>query len=492
MWYLKLGSLFSGSGTWELAASLCKINPVWSSEIEPFPIKVTNARFPNTKQLGDITKINGAEIEPVDIITFSSPCQDLSIAGNRSGLKGEQSSLFMEAIRIIREMRLATNNEYPRFIIWENVTGVFSSNKGYDFRTVLEEIAETNIPIPKYGKWANAGMVELSNCQVAWRVLDAQHWGVPQRRKRIFLIADFGGKCAREILFKPEGLFGDIEKSGEKEKGTSKDIERSIRKTSGVGINGQIAGTLDAKITYNISSTLNCMHEQPYIATYDTNVIGLDRRAQSSTGYISKTLSASVGGDNIPCITYDARGNGDGKICNTITGDHENRITDYTALVIDNNITIPIHDKATRYKGGEKTRNDDGSANGLGIGQNGDPCPTLDTKGRHAIFSVNKSFENSQYGNYREGIGTLRASGGDYGGGSENQIFTSTNKDNNYIVRRLTPKECGRLQGFPDSWCDDIPHSDTAEYKMWGNGIALPCVLFIMRGVKSLPLGMGI
>ena len=153
---MKLGSLFDGAGTCCFAAELCGITPVWSSEIEKFPLQVTAKRFPNCRQLGDIKKINGAEIEPVDIISFGSPCQDLSIAGNRQGLSGERSSLFMEAIRIIKEMRYATTNEFPRYAVWENVVGAFSSNGGEDFRTVIEEFCKigdgtASVPRPAGG-----------------------------------------------------------------------------------------------------------------------------------------------------------------------------------------------------------------------------------------------------------------------------------------------------------------------------------------------------
>jgi DNA (cytosine-5)-methyltransferase 1 len=223
---LKLGSLFDGIGGFPLVASRHGIEPVWASEIEPFPIKVTQQHFPNMKHLGDITKINGTEIEPVDVITFGSPCQDLSVAGKREGLSGERSGLFMDAVRIIREMRRASGGEYPRFIVWENVPGAFSSNKGEDFRAVLEEIAETEIPMPRSGKWANAGMVRTERIDIAWRTLDAQYWGVPQRRKRIFLVADFGGQCAGEILFESEGLRRDTAESGEAREEVATDAER--------------------------------------------------------------------------------------------------------------------------------------------------------------------------------------------------------------------------------------------------------------------------
>ena len=222
-----LGSLFDGSGGFPLAGALCGIGPAWASEVEPYPIAVTRSRFPKMKHLGDISKINGAEIEPVDIITFGYPCQDLSVAGKRAGLKHEanggeettRSGLFMEAVRIIKEMRKATNGNYPRFALWENVPGAFSSNKGEDFRVVCEELikivepAASMPPVPQKG-WNYADSYLGDGWSLAYRVFDAQYWGVPQRRRRIYLVTDFRGKCAREILFEREGLRGYYRSTG--------------------------------------------------------------------------------------------------------------------------------------------------------------------------------------------------------------------------------------------------------------------------------------
>jgi len=187
---LTLGSLFDGSGGFPLGGMLAGITPLWASEIEPFAVRVTTKRLPQMKHYGDVSALNGAELPPVDIITFGSPCQDMSIAGKRSGLDGSRSSLFYEAVRIIKEMRCATDGRYPRFAVWENVPGAFSSNKGEDFRCVLEslcQVKDESVSVPRFEKWTTAGEILADGFSIAWRVLDAQYWGVPQRRKRIFL-----------------------------------------------------------------------------------------------------------------------------------------------------------------------------------------------------------------------------------------------------------------------------------------------------------------
>lgn len=209
-----------------MAGGICGVEPVYASEIEPYPIAVTKSRFPKMKHLGNVANIKGDQIEPVDIITFGSPCQDMSVAGKRAGLKhtaaGDdettRSGMFMEAIRIIKEMRNKTNGVYPRYAIWENVPGAFSSNKGEDFRTVLEEFVRISEPnavmpaVPQAG-WAYADCISGNGWSVAYRTFDAQYWGVPQRRRRIYLVADFRGGRAGEILFKREGLRGHTAQS---------------------------------------------------------------------------------------------------------------------------------------------------------------------------------------------------------------------------------------------------------------------------------------
>ena len=244
---LTLGSLFDGIGGWQLAAVRAGIQPIWSSEIEAFPIEVTKRHFPDTLQLGDVTKIDGADIPPVDIICAGSPCQDLSVAGKRAGLAGERSGLFVRAVDIVRQMRRATDGEKPRFFVWENVPGAFSSNHRRDFQAVLEEIGQAEVPMPKSGRWADAGLVRTHTCDIAWRVLDAQYWGVPQRRKRIFLVADFAetGRRAAEILFEPEGVQGDTPQGEGTRKGTAAGAQSGAG-TASLGLDDQVGGRMDA------------------------------------------------------------------------------------------------------------------------------------------------------------------------------------------------------------------------------------------------------
>lgn len=211
---LTLGSLFDGSGGFPLGGLLTgKITTLWSSEVEPFAIRVTTKRLPKVKHYGDVSALNGADLPPVDIITFGSPCQDMSIAGKRDGLDGSRSSLFYEAIRIVKEMRCKTNGAKPRFIVWENVPGAFSSNKGQDFKAVLEAVIGVKepfaeVPAPDKKGWPDADYYLGDGWSVAYRVLDAQWWGVPQRRKRIYLVADFADHSAPKVLFESDGLSG--------------------------------------------------------------------------------------------------------------------------------------------------------------------------------------------------------------------------------------------------------------------------------------------
>lgn len=212
-----------------LAARENGIKPVWSSEIDEFPMAVSRFHFPDVLQLGDINNLDGATLPPVDIICAGSPCQDLSLAGKRRGLDGERSGLFKKATEIVYAMRHATNGQYPKWFVWENVPGAFTSNRGNDFRVVLEEITKESIPMPGSGKWTKAGMVRGTRCSVSWRVLNAQYWGVPQRRKRIFLIADFRAERRPEILFEPESVHRNTKESEGARKRAAADAKAGVR-----------------------------------------------------------------------------------------------------------------------------------------------------------------------------------------------------------------------------------------------------------------------
>ena len=267
---LTLGSLFDGSGGFPLGGLLTgQITPLWSSEVEPFAIRVTTKRLPWVRHYGDVSAISGADLPPVDIITFGSPCQDMSIAGKRDGLDGSRSSLFYEAIRIVKEMRCKTNGEKPRFIVWENVPGAFSSNKGQDFKAVLEAVIgvkepSAQVPAPEKKGWPDADYYLGDGWSVAYRVLDAQWWGVPQRRKRIYLVADFADQSAPKVLFESEGVSRYSAESFRAWQRAATCVESSTGKAGGTGricLNDQDGERMD--VTKEVTSTLRAEAHHP-------------------------------------------------------------------------------------------------------------------------------------------------------------------------------------------------------------------------------------
>lgn len=306
---LTLSSLFDGSGGFPLDGLLAGITPVWASEIEPFPIRVTTKRLPFMKHLGDISTVSGADIEPVDIITFGSPCTDMSVAGKRAGLDGQQSCLFYQAIRIVKEMRWKTNGRYPRYIVWENVPGAFSSNKGEDFKAVLEAVCsvkgeDVSVPEPPKGKWAGAGKIVGNGFSLAWRVLDAQFWGVPQRRKRIYLVADFAGGSAGKVLFESEGMSGYPPQGICPWKGTAGNPAAGTGTAGTVCLNDQGGSRMD--VTENMTCTLRAeSHHPPCIletaAVFENH--SQDTRYSEPLD-IAPTVSSTygMGGNNQPFV----------------------------------------------------------------------------------------------------------------------------------------------------------------------------------------------
>lgn len=625
---LTLGSLFDGSGGFPLGGLLAGIEPVWASEIAPFPIRVTTKRLPQMKHYGDVSKLNGAELPPVDVVTFGSPCQDLSLAGKRYGLSGSRSNLFYEAVRIVKEMRCATNGKYPRFIVWENVPGAFSSNKGQDFRAVLDAICKVKrkdyaVPEPPNGKWTNSGEIVGENFSLAWRVFDAQYWGVPQRRKRIFLVADFAEQCAGKILFESEGMSGYSPKSVCPWQGTSGSAEKSTGKTgiSIDGYNGSVsnqASTLGVNcgmstgrngvmvlndqggnrmdLTENKTCTLRAeAHHPPLVFenhSQDTRYTQLDNVAPT-------VLSTyGTGGNNQPFVletpkTLKIRSGCDGggkgaliqddksatlscnndqtlfvpkcygicsKNSNSMKSDNSNSgfYEAQTSRCIDANGGNPSCNQGgmavVAVQGSVIGRKDKNGPQGSGIDEN--VSFTLNTVDKHAVaYGIDRAAFN-QGKNAKFGICIeeeieppivargANATAVPVYSTSKNSHHTIAEKelantlvatdykdppvvnDTEYIVRRLTPTECARLQGFPDWWCSDLgtenptdeeiknwqnifdeynkavgknvkpksekqiikwlknPHSDSEEYKMWGNGLCLNISVMIMCGIK--------
>ena len=297
---LTLGSLFDGSGGFPLGGLLCGITPVWASEIEPFPIRVTTKRLPFMKHYGDISTMDGGRIEPVDIITFGSPCTDMSVAGKRAGLEGQQSVLFYQAIRIIKEMRCATNGKYPRYIVWENVPGAFSSNCGADFKAVLEAVIgvvceSAEVPAPDNGRWPYADVYMGNGWSVAYRTIDAQHWGVPQRRRRIYLVADFTGGSAGTVLFESEGVSGYSAEGFRSWQRTAGSVANGIG-TPSLCLNDQGGSRMD--VSGSVAATLRAQEHGHPPCVIDSAGFCTEHSAKSrSIGYEeerSPTLRAGV------------------------------------------------------------------------------------------------------------------------------------------------------------------------------------------------------
>ena len=458
---LRLGSLFDGSGGFTLAATKVGIEPVWASEIEPFPILVTTTRLPQMQHLGDICDIDGSQLEPVDVVTFGSPCQDLSVAGKRAGLAGERSGLFHQAVRVIKEMRKASHGLYPRFAVWENVPGAFSSNKGADFHSVLQNLIsvvdeQAAADLPRANKWQKAGAIVADQWSIAWRILDAQFFGLPQRRKRIYLICDFASGRAGHILFEPQRVFRDLAPGcGKRQSAPSNPRAGTHEASKSLDVfalrmrAGKPGGGKGPLVQTNLSGTLGCGNDQTIFepAAFGFNALHEGRGAAVGRyGYsteVSKTLDTS----------------GVSPTCNQ---------------------------------------------GGIAI------VDTVVSASKSDFFC--KGTDNL--------TGPLLAS--DF---TDPPIVTAP-QPSGYRVRRLTPTECARLQGFPDDWTQDLaisdptdsqldywwqvwaswakvqglkkpktrnqvrkwlanPVTDRALYKLWGNGIALPCAKLVLTQIVA-------
>lgn len=502
---LRLGSLFDGIGGFPLAGLRHGFTPVWASEIEPFPIRVTQHHFPSMKHLGDITKINGAEIEPVDVITFGSPCTRLSVAGRHDGfditfecqgteeephiiytnkiratdkyqyiykdycpicgkelIETNESALFFHAIRIIQEMRGATNGTYPRFVVWENVPGAFSSNGGQDFRAVLESFTNTTIPMPISGGWADAGMVGTNSIDLAWRVLDARYWGVPQRRRRIFLVADFGGERAGEILFVEESLRGNSAESRKAREEAARHVGSGIKAAGFKYGNSASARSIGWELEK--SPTLcggEGGNQKPCVAQcvttgtgrrYDpeTETLVVEPRSQDGVCRIHHgvvpTLNTAQEGQRQPCVlAFNGRQD---PVSGNITGSLDACSPQAQCVAYPEPANTLLGKANLSYRG------------------DSDTVVTVDCR---------NLYENQELS------GTIQAKeGGGYSLNYQNPVRIG------YRVRRLIPLECERLQGFPDNWTDIPGASDAARYKAIGNSVAIVCVEFLMQGIARV------
>ena len=496
--------------------------------------------------LGDITKMSGYTIPPVDVVTFGSPCQDLSIAGKRAGMAGERSGLFSEAVRIIREMRYATFGAYPKYAVWENVPGAFSSNKGEDFHAVLQSLCrvidpDAVIPRPTDArggiKWPRAGAILADHYSLAWRTMDAQHWGVPQRRLRISLVLDLTGGRAGEILFEPESLRGHFAPGitpGQATAGTVENGAGTADRAFTLKIrSGCEGGGKGALVQTEKSATLSTLQDQTLFVVEPPKAYSFDSLASNSMKSgnphsgcreveIAKTLDTSPpdpaknqGGIAIldalpfdttqitssqngskphfgdPChplaatahppaavclnyinpvadpLIYDARGNGDGITSPTLTGDHNSRVTDYTAITLQGD-TVAGALLARDYKGPGRA----------------------DSLGRVIAQPVGADLYNGTItGDKAVTLTTATGQGGANTGPSVIEKIIR------WIVRRLTPTECERLQGYPDGWTDlgewidskgkTHKDADTPRYKALGNSIALPQWYYVLGGIAD-------
>ena len=596
---LTLGSLFDGSGGFPLGGLISGVTPVWASEVEPFPIRVTTKRMPFMKHYGDISQMDGGKIEPVDIITFGSPCTDMSIAGKRAGLDGSQSILFYEAIRIIKEMRKATNGKQPRWICWENVTGAFSSNGGNDFKAVLEAVigiaeSEVTVPSPENGRWPYADCYVGDGWSVAYRTLDAQHWGVPQRRRRIYLVADFAGNCAGEVLFKSEGLSGysaESFRSWQRAAACAADGSGApslcLNDQGGarMDVSTDVAGALRAEArhppvvleaagfcTEHSARSRSIGYEEERSPTLRAGVVPavFENHSQDTryTGPVSTapTVAAQygMGGNNQPFVVNEVvpvtlkirsgcEGGGKGALIQedksaTLACGNDQTLFQPKVFGIcskDSNAMKSDNPRSGFYEA-QTTRTLDGNGGNPSCNQGGMAVVSYGidraafNQGENAQFgfSVHEEVEPTivAKGPSAVAVPTFSASKASFFTQAEEELANTLvatdykdppliNAAQEYTVRRLTPAECARLQGFPDWWCADLdtenpteediaywadvwethrkivggsskpktrnqllkwirhPHSDAAEYKMWGNGVALPCVYFVLSGI---------
>lgn len=456
---LTLGSLFDGIGGWQIAAVRAGIKPVWSSEIAPFPAAVTAKHFPETLQMGDITKLDGTTLPLVDIICAGSPCQGLSLAGKRRGLQDERSGLFIKSVEIFRQMRVASDGEYPRFFVWENVPGAFSSNRGEDFQAVLAEIGQADVPMPRNGKWAPAGLAKFPKCDIAWRTLDAQFWGVPQRRRRIFLVADFATekRCAAEVLF--------VEQSVSRDTAESSTARKEVAAVAGDG--AEVSSWCIAGNIINRKDKNGGHH------------LGVDKDVSFTLNTIDRHAVFAEG--DAYCLQGSMIGR---KEKNGPQGSGVNKNVSFTLNTIDRHAV---------FSEDEKTY----SVQAIGHIVESEKSSTLaarDYKSPRNFVEYQKEVPLYDISHLSDGVreipkgavNTLAARMGT-GGGNVAVLNEADRQETDDVrtVRRLTVTECERLQGLPDGYTDvplnGKPASESERLKAIGNGMAQPCADFVLR-----------
>lgn len=469
---LTLGSLFDGSGGFPLGAVLTGIEPLWASEIEPFPIRVTTKRLPGMKHLGDINRMDGSIVPPADIVTGGFCCQDLSVAGRRAGLHGERSGLFFQVIRIIREMLAVTDNEYPKFAVLENVPGMYSSNGGLDFQEVLNELIhikdETlSVPLPEKGRWSTSGEIVGKGFSVGWRTLDAQFWGVAQRRRRCYIVVDFTGKRAGKILFDESGLRGHPTQSGcpwqaaagSAETGAGNAVVFEPGACSRLGgrawaienhpvdsrvkfCENGIVQTLSERMGTgggNIPLVMNEKKETPPNPAAFMGGQGSDAGSIAYSETVTPTLRGQAGGNSVPMVMTAFGIGSHGSSAMLSPNPHSGFYEAGTSRTLDLNCARP-----------------DCHQGGVAVVSYG-----ID----RAAFNQGKGAQyKPQF--TEESAATLTSRG-------------PSAVCSRYIVRRLTPTECARLQGFPDWWCSGLgtEHPTEEEIAFWrGNRLLVGSV----------------
>lgn len=441
--------LFAGAGGMSLGLETAGWRCVAHAEIEPHARAVLRHHWPDVPLYGDVTELDGTQFKGVTMVTGGSPCQDLSIAGKRAGMvegSGTRSSLFFEQVRIWNE------SEAP-YILWENVYGAFSSNAGRDFAAVLSALVGAAVPVPSDG-WVRAGVVAGPAGVAAWRTLDAQYFGVPQRRRRVFVLGvRAGGVDPAEVFALAESLSGHLASSGEAGEGVATDAGTgaalAVNISDGVGRLDSVMGTLDAD---GASTTAIGAQTRGVVLAFAQNTRD---EVRIVTGDKVCALAAQPGTKQQNYIlTYDARGNGDGVTVNTMAGDHQNRVTDYTAIILRNREGKPGGGKGPLLSEGKSL--------------------TLGTSNDQVVFTKQRIDEYAE-----KNVGSTLAAR-DYKSASDNVAGVG-------VPRRLTPVECERLMGWPDQHTAHginekgkaYALADTARYKLCGNGIASPVTAWI-------------